>query len=272
MYIDIDFEGNKLTFNIKKEITFFSKHTGVGLKKIEASVYVDKEIHENITKIIEKARKTGINSIDKQGKMLKKWKIKNSTYSYIENKPISRYYHYLELEEIEDLHIDSLIINELTFHPYSYSEEFVRDALIIDAKANLSELQFTKVKKLIEKNDYFKVIRHGISDEPREMKLGLPLWSKHKDTIKYKIILSEKKYFETKEKNINYSYPMILNMSFLLAKQDGILKELLTILSSKKVLTNEEITEIKEKASTQTRRREIDFYQVKDIDEFLQTI
>ena len=42
MYIDIDFEGNKLTFNIKKEITFFSKHTGVGLKNIVASLYVDK--------------------------------------------------------------------------------------------------------------------------------------------------------------------------------------------------------------------------------------
>ncbi|MCK4376801.1 MAG: hypothetical protein KAV97_01110 [Actinomycetia bacterium] len=273
VYIDIDFEGNKLTFNIKKEITFFSKHTNVGLKKIEASVYVDKEIHENITKIIEKARKTEINSIDKQGKMLKKWKIKNSTYSYNENKPISKYYHFLELEEIEDLHIDSLIIDKLTFHPYSYNEEFVRDALIIDAKVNLSELQFTEVKKLIEKNDYFKVVRYGISDEPREMKPGLPLWSKHKDTIKYCFTLSEKKYFETQKKNLfdkllSKLSQRISNMGFLLAKQDGILKELLTILSSKKVLTNEEITEIKEKASNQTRSREIDFYQVKDIDEF----
>jgi len=269
MYIDIDFEGNKLTFNIKKEIPFFSKHTGVGLKKIEASVYVDKEIHENITKIIEKAKKTGINSIDKQGEMLKKWKIEKSTYSCIENK----YDHCLELEEIEDLHVDSLIIDKLTFHPYAYKEEFIHDALIIDAKVGLSEVQFTEVKKLIEKNDYFKVVRYGISDESREMKLGLPLWSKHKDTIKYCFILSEKKYFETQNKNLfdKLLYKLsqrIINMGILLAKQDGILKELLTILSSKKILTNEEITEIKEKASNQTRSREIDFYQVKDIDEF----
>lgn len=269
MYIDIDFEVNKLTFNIKKELTFFSKHTGVRLKKIEASVYVDKEIHEDITKIIEKSKKTGINSIDKQGKMLKKWKIKNSTYSYIENKSIAKYYHNLELEEIEDLYIDRLIVDELTFHPYAYKEEFIHDALIIYAKVRLSKVQFTEVKKLIEKKDYFKVVRYGISDKPREMKLELPLWSKHKDTIKYKIMLSEKRYFETKKETINHFYPMILNMSLLLAKQDGILKELLTILSSKKVLTNKEITEIKEKASNQTWSREIDFFQVKDIDEFL---
>lgn len=272
MYIDIDFEGNKLTFNIKKELKFFSKHTGVGLKKIEASVYVDKEIHKDITKIIEKAKKTGINSIDKQGKMLKKWKIKNSTHSYIENKSIAKYYHNLELEEIEDLHVDSLTVSRLNFHPYSYNEEFVRDALIIYAKVNLSELQFSEVKKLIKKNDYFKVIRHGISDEPREMKLGVPLWSKHKDTIKYKIILFEKKHLETQKEILFYNYHFsqrVSNMSILLAKQDGILKELLTILSNKKVLTNEEITEIKERASTQSKIREIDFYQVKDIDKFL---
>lgn len=264
-YLHLDFDGRELMFTIKKETTFFSKHTGVALKKIEVSLRVDKKIHEDITKIIERLNKTEINSIGEQGKILKKWKIEYSTYSCIENK----YDHYFKLTEIEDLHVDSLTVGRLNFHPYSYKEEFIRDALIIDAKVRLSEVQFTEVKKLIEKNNYFKVVRCGISDEPREMKLGLPLWSKHKDTIKYKIILSEKKYFETKEKNINYSYPMILNMSFLLAKQDGILKELLTILSSKKVLTNEEITEIKEKASTQTKRREINFYQVKDIDEFL---
>ena len=264
-YLHLDFDGRELMFTIKKETTFFSKHTGVALKKIEVSLRVDKKIHEDITKIIERLNKTEINSIGEQGKILKKWKIENSIYSCIENK----YDHYFKLTEIEDLHVDSLTVGRLNFHPYSYKEEFIHDALIIDAKVRLSEVQFTEVKKLIEKNDYFKVVRYGISDEPREMKLGLPLWSKHKDTIKYKIILSEKKYFETKEKNINYSYPMILNMSFLLAKQDGILKELLTILSSKKVLTNEEITKIKEKASTQTKRREINFYQVKDINEFL---
>lgn len=267
-YLHLDFDGKELMFAIKKESTFLSRHTGVALKKIEVSLRADRKIHENITKIIERLNKTEINSIGEQGKILKKWKIENSTYSCIENK----YDHYFKLTEIEDLHVDSLTVGRLTFHPYSYKEEFDRDALIINANVNLSELQFTEVKKLIEKNDYFKVIRHGISDEPREMKLGVPLWSKHKDTIKYKIILNEKKYLETQKKILFYNYHFVQrvsNMSILLAKQDGILKELLTILSNKKVLTNEEITEIKEKASTQSRRREIDFYQVKDADEFL---
>lgn len=265
-HLHLDFDGRELMFTIIKETTFFSKHTGAALKKIEVSLRVDRKIHEDITKIIETLNITEINSIGEQGKILKKWKIENFTYSCIEN----NYDHYFKLTEIEDLHVDSLIVDELTFHPYSYNEEFVRDALIIDAKVNLSELQFTEVKKLIEKNDYFKVVRHGISDEPREMKLGFPLWSKHKDTIKYKIILSEKKYFETQEKILFSDFSQrISNMSIFLAKQDGILKELLTILSNKKVLTNEEITEIKEKASTQSRIREIDFYQVKDIDELL---
>ena len=268
-YLHLDFGGRELMFAIKKESTFLSKHTGVALKKIEVSLRVDRKIHEDITKIIETLNKTEINSTDGLGKILKKWKIENSTYRCIENK----YDHYFELEEIEDLHIDSLIIDKLTFHPYWYKEEFVRDALIIDAKVRLSELQFVETKKLIEINGYFKVVRQGINNESREMTFGLPLWSKHKDTIKYEITLSEKKYFETQEKNLfdkllDKLSQRILNMGFLLAKQDGILKELLTILSSKKVLTNEEITEIKEKASNQTRSREIDFYQVKDIDVF----
>jgi len=265
-HLHLDFGGRELMFTIIKETTFFSKHTGVALKKIEVSLWVDRKIHEDIIKIIETLNKKEINSIGEQGKILKKWKIKKSTYSCIENK----YDHSLELEEIENLHIDRLIVDELTFHPYSYKEEFIHDALIIDAKVGISKVQFAEVKKLIEKNDYFKVVRYGISDEPREMKFGVPLWSKNKDTIKYKIILYEKKYFEIQKENLFYNYPFVQrvsNMSILLAKQDGILKELLTILSNKKVLTNDEITEIREKASTQTKIREIDFYQVKDIDE-----
>lgn len=264
-YLHLDFDGKELMFAIKKESAFFSRHTGVALKKIEVSLRVDRKIHAYITKIIERSNKTEFDSTNGLGKILKKWKIEKSTYSCIENK----YDHYLELEEIEDLHIDSLIVDELTFHPYSYKEEFIHDALIVYAKVRLSEVQFTEVKKLIEKNDYFKVVRYGISDEPREMKLALPLWSKHKETIKYYFTLNEKKYFETEEKNINSSYPMILNMSFLLAKQDGILKELLAILISKNLLTNEEITKIEEKASKQTLDRQIDFCRVEDIDEFL---
>lgn len=265
-YLHLDFDGRELMFTIKKETTFFSKHTGVALKKIEVSLRVDRKIHEDITKITERLNKTEINSIGEQGKILKKWKIENSTYSCIENK----YDHYFKLTETEDLHVDSLTVGRLTFHPYSYKEKFVRDALIINAKVRLSELQFAEIKKLIEKNDYFKVVRQGINDESLEMKFGLPLWSKHKDTIKYKIILSEKKYFETQKKILfNNFFQRISKMSFLLAKQDGILKELLAILSRKKVLTNEEISKIKEKASKQTWSKAIDFYQVKDIDEFL---
>ena len=267
-YLHLDFDGRELMFTIKKETTFFSKHTGIALKKIEVSLRVDRKIHEDITKIIKPLNKTEINSIGEQGKILKKWKIENSTYSCIENK----YNHYLKLTEIEDFHVDSLIVDELTLYPYSYNEKFIRDALTIKAKVKLSELQFAEIKKLIERHDYFKVVRHGISDEPREMKLGVPLWSKHKDIIKYEIILSDKKYFETKKKILFFSPSLlqrISNMSFLLAKQDEILKEVLTVLSNKKVLTNDEITEIKEKASTQSRIREIDFYQAKDIDELL---
>jgi len=264
-YLHLDFDGRELMFTIKKESTFFSKHTGVALKKIEVSLRVDRKIHEDITKIIERLNKTEINSIGEQGKILKKWKIENSTYSCIENK----YDHYFKLTEIEDLHVDSLTVGGLNFYPYSYKEEFIHDGLSIDAKVKLSEFEFAEVKKLIEKNDYFKVTRHGISEEPREMKFGLTFWSRHKETIKFEIILNEKKCFETQKNFFDQSFQRISNMSLLLAKQDGILKELLAILISKNLLTNEEITKIEEKASKQTLDRQIDFCRVEDIDEFL---
>jgi len=263
--IHLNFDGKELMFSINKESAFFSKHTGVSLKKIKVSLRVDRKIHEYITKAIEGLDKTFINSTDGQGKILKKWNIENSIYSCIENK----YDHYFELTEIEDFHIDSLTVGGVNFYPYSYKEEFVHDGLSIEAKVKLSEFGFAELKELIEKNDYFKVIRHGISDEPREMIFGLPSWSKHEETIKYKIILSEKKCFETKKIFPDQFFQRIDNISFYLAKQDEILKELLTILTSKNLLTNEEIAKIKEKASKQTLDRQIDFCRVKDIDELL---
>lgn len=265
MNIHLNFDGKELMFSINEESAFFSKHTGVSLKKIKVSLRVDRKIHEYITKAIEGSDKTVINSTDGQGKILKKWKIEKSIYSCIEKK----YDYYFKLTEIEDFHIDSLTVGGVNFYPYSYKEEFIHDGLSIEAKVKLSEFEFAEVKKLIEKNDYFKVTRHGISEEPREMKFGLSFWSKHKETIKFEIILNEKKYFETKKIFLDQFFQRINNMSFYLAKQDGILKELLAILSTKKVLTNEEITEIKEKASKQTLDRQIDFCRIKDIDEFL---
>ena len=264
-YLHLDFDGKELMFAIKKESTFFSKHTGVDLKKLEVSLRVDRKIHEYITKATEGLDKTVINSTDGQGKILKKWKIENSIYSCIENK----HNHYFKLTEIEDFHIDSLTVGGVNFYPYSYKEEFIHDGLRIEVKVKLSEFEFAELKKLIEKNDYFKVIRHGISDEPREMIFELPFWSKHEETIKYKIILKEKKCFETQKNFFDQSSQWISNMSLLLAKQDGILKELLAILISKNLLTNEEITIIEEKASKQTLDRQIDFCRVEDIDEFL---
>jgi len=267
--IYLDFAGKEVPANLKDESTFRSKHTGAELKSIKVDIVAeDQEAHERLLKSIEKG---SINSTDGKGSVLSKWKVKNPSYSYTDA-PGSHYYHSLELEETEELRVSSLTLGGFSLQPYSYEEKFDGDALIIEARVLLSETQYVELKKLMKAAElYFPVVRHGISEEPREMRFGKMLWSKHEDGIKHELLLVEKIYDETKERRSALLFePEMSHVQDMTAQQEEILEELITALVDKGLLRMEEINDIRARATRRTWERKREFYRVDDIDTLTQ--
>lgn len=261
-YIHLDFEKSELMFSIKKEDNIISMHTGNTLEKKEICLTTDKKIHENV---INKYKKKEINSIDKNLKKLKKWNIVESSFSIINNK----YSHYFTLEEIERLNIKNLIIGDVNISPYTYNEQFINNALSIEAKANLTESQFEKIKKMNEKGGSYEVIRRGISEKIYKMKLGRPLWSKDSNNvIKYGFCLTEEKYFFNIKDPFAESFVRVDNISYLLAKQEVVLSNLLSTLAKKSFITKEELYNIKNIQNKEINDKLIYLSRVKDIDNY----
>ena len=267
--IYLDFAGKEVPANLKDESTFRSKHTGAELKSIKVDIVAeDQEAHERLLKSIERAKKVGINSTDGKGTVLNRWKVKNTSYSYTTGVPGSKYYHSLELEEMEELKVSSLALGGLSLQPYSYEEKFDGDALIIKARVLLSEKQYAELKELMKGERYFPVIRHGISDEPREMRFGTMRWSKHEDSIKHELLLVERSYDEAKERFSGLFEPEMSRMQHMIADHVEILEELFTTLINKGLLEVEEASDIRARAAQRIWERKKELYRVDDIDKF----
>lgn len=268
MTIYLDLDGKETPSEIISESTFHSKHTGRELKCIQVRlVEKEKRVHEKLLEILKAGREECIDSTDGKGKVLNKWKVKNNSYSYSEGSYASNYHHSIELEEMEKLEVTSLKVGGLELHPYFYKEKFDEDALIIEAKVVLSKSQYSDFREIMKKTRYFPVIRHGITEEPREMRFGVTRWSEHEHGVKHEILLIDKSYDDLKRGFGGFFDPEMSHMQDMIAIDTEILEELISALTNKDLLSIEEVDNIRARASERTRDRKREFYRMKDIDE-----
>lgn len=261
--IYLDSGGEELACEVKYETTFTSRHTGNELKSIKVDVIIKtQQTHEILLISIKKG---SINSTDGNGTILNRWKVKNTSFSYTDTRN-SPYYHSLELEEIEELEVSSLALGGFSVQPYLYEERFDGDALIIEANVLLSDKQYMELKELMKGSRYFPVIRHGISNESKEMRFGLMRWSKHDEGIKHELLLVEKSYDEANKRFGGLYEPQMSNIQHMVAECTELLDELLTTLVNKSLLSKEEEDNIRIKAATRIWERKRELFLVDDID------
>ena len=121
----------------------------------------------------------------------------------------------------------------------------------------------------MKKKGYFPVVRHGISDETREMRFGESLWSRHDDGKKHSLHLVEKSYDEDGELRRGIFQPEMSIMQDFIARHDEIIQEMLTSLIRKGILESEEAEALRKRASERVWDKKRDFYSVEDIDEWI---
>jgi hypothetical protein len=168
-----------------------------------------------------------------------------------------------ELREIEDLTIEKVSLGGIELLPYRYKESLDGDALMIDMRVRITPDVRDRIEKLPH---YFEVIRFGISDLPRTMRLGRGLWSESEGTINQQVYLVEQLFDKPGEHGL--FEPERSNWHFMLIKVTHKLDSLLQLLSTKGLLNEEEIASLDEFPDDARVRLVREFDRVKDLDEW----
>lgn len=106
------------------------------------------------------------------------WIVTGNRYSYSVGDRSEVCTFRIEIQEAEDLRVSSLELPGLTLTPTSYKET-VEDVLVATFVVEVSGDDVARLEELIVARDdqeYFDVVRRGISDDPVRMRFGRCLW------------------------------------------------------------------------------------------------
>jgi len=269
--MSIDFSGDELVVDSEEESFFCSRHTGRQLRRIKIGLIAQTlQAHRSLLLKIRRAEHDGICSADLRGNVTGKWKIASNTFCCQGDEHSPEYYHTILIEEQEDLVIDSLCIDDMVLRPYFYEEEFDCDDLSIKSRVMVSPEQDARLRMMMKDDSYFQVRRCGINEEPREMRFSNTiLWSRHGNRFKYEIILVDKSYDESDRPLARLFQPQMSRMQSAVAAQAEMVEAMLETMVTRKYLTEGDVAEMRKKAAERVWDRRREFFEVRDIDEFI---
>lgn len=257
--------------DLEEKSTFRSKHTGAELKRVKIGLIAQTlQAHRLLLLKIKRAEQEGISSTDEEGNITRRWKIAHGSFCSLGDEHNQEYYHELQLDEDEELELEKLSLNGIVLFPYYYEEEFDCDDLSIKSRVMVSPEQDARLRMLMKENGYFWVERQGINNVPREMRFSNTiLWSRHGNKFKYEIILVDKSYDERDRPLARLFQPQMSRMQSVVASQAEMVEAILETLVTRKYLTEVDVAEMRKKAAERVWDRKREFFEVKDIDEFL---
>lgn len=181
-------DGHPLPVQIHREVAFESPHTGRSLQELHGWVVTsDEELHRQLATVLPGVGERPLRSEDERGDFTGRWCV--SWNSYGEAAGVHTYT--LILREAEELSLRGLQFGELELHPYEYREEAVAGGIRARAKLVGTEEEVLRLRALATEQGPLGVVRVGIQDTPRWMRLSVEEWSEFEDRVKYRIILDE---------------------------------------------------------------------------------
>jgi hypothetical protein len=262
----LDFAETKVRARVEEENSIVSKHTGATLSNLTVLVTITGEDNnEKFLSLLNKSKSEGIASVNEDGVIQKRWKIRNNSWSYTEGNPL--YHHTIELTEKEEMNITDLQLGDLNVQPYEYEEDFDDEYLHIQAKVRLSETQYEQLKSMQIKHNHFSVIRHGISEIQTEMRFGLCYWSKHGGEYKAELVLVDI-VADTQPNRLGSAFEWMHNLREKVADNYAAIEILLKMLQEKNLFTEEEIGTIRKECEKRSDDIAHDFFRVDDVDHY----
>lgn len=256
-------DGRTLPVDIRKETTERSPRTGRELIELHGWASTDSaEEHRWISDTLRSVIDRSVNSMDESGEFAGRWCISWNSYG----ESGGEHSYTLLLREAEELSLEALLIDGMELHPYEYREEIVGDVLTVRAKVVGTEADVLRLRALMHTHQTLSVVRRGIQEDPREMRIGVGEWSHMEDdSIKYRLVLVDR--------GLDASAPSALarfeeeRNRAALGYYANFLERLADLMVEKGVLAREELHLLREKARSAPGVASHEMWHVADIDE-----
>lgn len=184
----IDLNGRRVQLHPRRRGTVVSPHTGRPLVELHAwATTADATTHAWLSEALKAAAGRPVTAYDDAEEHLGNWHL--SWNAYGEAAGVHTYT--LILRECEDLNLEALVVNGTELHPYEYREEAVPGGLTVWAKLVGAEEDVLRLRRELRSAQTVQVVRRGIQDTPRRMRLGVGEWSEFEDRVKYRLVLVE---------------------------------------------------------------------------------
>ena len=261
----------RLRISVQNEERLLSAHTGRELRRQVGQAATAEGDH---TLVLDALKRDPIPSVDTEGQRAALWKVRVPQYS-LQN---GRCHFSLELTEVEDLpHPESVVLGgdaAFTLIPYAYREESsAGNGIQINLKTTLAPAETERLfefrRQVGSGEEYFPVVRYGISDDTRRMRFGWGRWSRHEAEDKVEVILVEDRVDQSDpqiKRGLGDGFPDTRargEIAFAIEHRVA----LLDLLEKKGVLSAEEREGLVERAREGSARRYLDFSRVADLDE-----
>jgi hypothetical protein len=254
-------EGRSIEAYIRRRTVAHSPHTGRELQELHGWVTTsDPEIHRWLSTALRGHGDGLVRSVDSSGETSGRWQL--SWNSYGEAAGVHTYG--LILREAEDLTLESLQIDNMELHPYEYREEILEEGLTIWAKVVGTHADVTRVNRLIRTRTSFPVVRRGINNEPREMRLGVAEWSEYEDRIKYRLVLVDREVSEGVRAEMSRLQEQ--NTRAALGYYANLVERLADLLVERGTITRAELDRLRDGARAQPGVARHEVWHVADVD------
>lgn len=186
MYLEVG--GRRLQVQVARRTTVRSPHTGRSLAELHARAAAsDNATHRWLSETLKLTADRPVPAIDEAGDHLGRWVISWNAYGEV----AGVHSYTLILRECEELNLEALVVDGIEIHPYEYREEVVGDGLTLWAKFVGTEEDVRRLRRILANREAVPVVRRGIQNFAREMRLGVGEWTEFEDRVKYRLVLVE---------------------------------------------------------------------------------
>jgi hypothetical protein len=102
------------------------------------------------------------------------WRVCESNWTYVGSEPWGVNHHVWRIEQVERLACERLVVDGIALEPYDYVEEVGEPGVVrLAARAHISEADLERMSRIVRP---IEVVRSGISETPRSMRLLGYVW------------------------------------------------------------------------------------------------
>ena len=177
------FRAGDLEFNasVVESAQSVSAQTGNPLQLLTIQFRAQKAgVHEAAVAEALQRQSGGLYSLAEDEQLDIEWRVRESNWTYVGSEPWGVNHHVWRIEQMERLACTQLRLGGIELEPYDYAEEVSDEHVRLAARALVTEKDLEAVSRLAGP---LEVVRVGISETPRQMRLSGYVWGERADGL-----------------------------------------------------------------------------------------